>query len=154
MQDATSPGGGDGMVSHAFRRPYRGSRSCLQEPVVCTRLRRANFRLSLWDILAFRPRCDAWEYHAARCATGSSAIELHLPKRHDQQIHRENPNKDHLPEPQIAGAIMIACHFRVAIEEAFPDTKNVKTRKENDHQADAEDDSQRENGIGMLVNDG
>jgi hypothetical protein len=79
---------------------------------------------------------------------------LQPPKRHDHQIHREDPNKDYLPEPQIAGAIIIACHFRVAVEEAFPDSQDVKTREENDRQGDAEDDSQREDGIGMLVNDG
>ena len=79
---------------------------------------------------------------------------LQLPQRHDQQVHRENPNKDHLPEPQITGAVVIARHFRVAVEEAFPNAQNVKPREEHDHQADAEDDSQRENGIGVLVDDG
>jgi hypothetical protein len=49
---------------------------------------------------------------------------------------------------------VVACHFRVAIEEALPNAQNVKAREENDHQANAEDDSQRDNGIGMLVNDG
>jgi hypothetical protein len=49
---------------------------------------------------------------------------------------------------------MVARHFRIAVEEAFPNAKNVKAREEHDHQADAEDDSQRENRIGMLVNDG
>ena len=88
------------------------------------------------------------------CATGSSATSLHLPKRHDQEIHRENPDEDHLPEPQIASAVVIAGNFRVAVEKAFSDTQNVKTGEENDHQADAEDDSQRDNGISMLVNDG
>jgi hypothetical protein len=79
---------------------------------------------------------------------------LNLPECHDQQIHREDPDEDHLPESQITGAVMVAGYFRVAVEEAFPDPENVETGAENDHQTDAEDDSQGENGIGMLVDDG
>jgi hypothetical protein len=49
---------------------------------------------------------------------------------------------------------VVAGHFRIAIEEAFPNAQNVKTRAEHDHQADAENDSQRDHGIGVLVDDG
>ena len=48
---------------------------------------------------------------------------LHLPERHDQQIHREDPDQDHLPESQITGAVMIARHLRVAAEEPFSQTR-------------------------------
>jgi hypothetical protein len=91
---------------------------------------------------------------AAKFAASFGRDSLHLPKRHDQQVHGKDPDEDDLPESQIAGAVMVAGHFRVAVKEALPNSQNVKACAEHDRQGDAEYDSKRDHGIGVLVDDG
>ena len=50
--------------------------------------------------------------------------------------------------------IVIARHFRVTIEEALPNPQDINAREEHDSEADAENDSQLEHGVGVLVDDG
>lgn len=41
------------------------------------------------------------------------------PEHREQEIDREQPNKNHLPEAQVASRPMIGHHFRIAIESRF-----------------------------------
>lgn len=72
-------------------------------------------------------------------------------QRHDQKIHGQDPDKKHLPEPEVAGAIVISGHLRIAVEEPFPDPKDVKAAEEDDRKENAEDDAQRKNGVPVFV---
>ena len=45
-----------------------------------------------------------------------------------QEIDREQPDENHLPEPQVARCPMIGRHFRIAIEETFPDRGKCRRR--------------------------
>ena len=80
-------------------------------------------------------------------------LALELPERHDQKIHGENSNQDHLPESQVTGAVVIAGHVWIAIEEALADAEDVKAAAENDREKKAKNDSKNQDRIAVLVND-
>ena len=85
--------------------------------------------------------------------TGTQVVLLrHLepPKHHDEEIDREQPHEDHLPEPEIARRPVISGDLRVAIEKAFSDFENVNPAQQNEDEANAEDDAQSKDGIRML----
>src|SRR5207237_10720442 len=67
--------------------------------------------------------------------TGAASVSQ-TPEHHDQQIDRENPDRDDLPEPQIARAIVIAVTSgsREKILAVFED---VKPREDYNHKTDA-----------------
>jgi hypothetical protein len=48
---------------------------------------------------------------------------LQPPEHREQEIDREQPNENYLPEAQVARSPMIGHHFRISIEESFPDAK-------------------------------
>src|SRR6478672_8912728 len=75
------------------------------------------------------------------CRNRRAASEVD--QRHDQEIHGEDPDQDHLPQPQIARAVMIRGNIRVAVEEPFPNPENVKAAEENDDEQRAEYDPQK-----------
>jgi hypothetical protein len=73
------------------------------------------------------------------------------PEHHDQQIDRENPDEDDLPEPQIARAIVIGGNVWVAREKLLSVFEDAKSREDNDHKANAEKNAQCQYrfGVGM-----
>jgi len=79
---------------------------------------------------------------------------LQAPEHRDQQIDRENPDQNHLPEPQITRPIMIGCNVRVGREEFLPVFENVQSGKYNDNKTDAEKNPQRHYGFGVGMNCG
>ena len=66
------------------------------------------------------------------------ALPLQTPEHCHQQIYRQNPDQDDLPEPQITGAVMIACDIRVARKKFFSIFENVNPGKDNSDEADTE----------------
>jgi hypothetical protein len=66
------------------------------------------------------------------------ALPLQTPEHCHQQIYRQNPDQDDLPEPQITGAVMIACDIRVARKKIFSIFENVNPGKDNSDEADTE----------------
>ena len=61
---------------------------------------------------------------------------LEPPEHREQEIDREQPNKNHLPEAQVARRPMIGHHFRIAIEEPLPDAEDVNPAQQDNRQAD------------------
>jgi hypothetical protein len=53
------------------------------------------------------------------------SLPSQAPEHCHQQIYRQNPDQDHLPEPQITGAVMIAVDIRVARKKFFSIFENV-----------------------------
>ena len=68
--------------------------------------------------------------------TGAASVSQ-TPEHHDQQIDRENPDQDDLPEPQIARAIVIGGNVWVARKKSLPVFEDVKSREDYNHKADA-----------------
>ena len=60
--------------------------------------------------------------------TGAASVSQ-TPEHHDQQIDRENPDQDDLPEPQIARAIVIGGNVWVARKKSLPVFEDVKSRE-------------------------
>jgi hypothetical protein len=81
------------------------------------------------------------------------ATRLQPPEHREKEIDREQPNENYLPEAQVAGRPMISHHFRISIEESFPDAKDVGARQENDYQTDAEHDPQCQYRIAVRMDD-
>src|SRR4026207_2414907 len=79
---------------------------------------------------------------------------LQTPKHCHQQIYRQNPDQDDLPEPQITCAVMIACDIRVARKKFFSIFENVNPGKDNSDEADTEKNPQWQDRIGMRTNHG
>ncbi len=71
---------------------------------------------------------------------------LEPPKHHHEEIDCEQPDEDHLPEPEIARRPLIPGHLRVAIEKAFSDFENVNAARENEDEANAENNPQSKDG--------
>ena len=61
---------------------------------------------------------------------------LQTPEHRHQQIYRQNPDQDHLPQPQIARAIMVGCDIRVARKKLFSIFENINAGKDNSDEAD------------------
>ena len=80
------------------------------------------------------------------------ALPLQTPEHCHQQIYRQNPDQDHLPEPQITGAVMIAYDIRVARKKVFSIFENVNPGKDNGDEADTEKNPQWQDRIGMRRN--
>ena len=82
--------------------------------------------------------------------TGAASVSQ-TPEHHDQQIDRENPDQDDLPEPQIARAIVIGGHVWVAREKSLPVFEDVKSREDNNNKTNAEKNAQCQHrfGVGM-----
>jgi len=78
---------------------------------------------------------------------------LELPESHDHKVHRQDPDEDHLPESEVAGAVVIAGHLRVTTEEPLADAKYVEAAKENNGEKQSKNDSKSEHGIAVGVND-
>ena len=81
------------------------------------------------------------------------ATRLQPPEHREQEIDREQPNENYLPEAQVARRPMIGHHFRISIEESFPDAEDVGARHENDYQTDAEHDPQCQYRIAVRMDD-
>src|SRR5476649_1766904 len=79
---------------------------------------------------------------------------LQTPEHSHEQIDREQPDENHLPEPQIARRPVIGRHLGIAVEELFPDTENVDAGEQNKREAKAEENPQREDGIAVHMDDG
>jgi len=75
------------------------------------------------------------------------------PEHRHEQIDREQPDQDHLPEAQVARGPVLGRHFRIAVEQPFSNPKNIDTAREHEHEAKAENDSQREYRIMVRVDD-
>ena len=93
-------------------------------------------------------------------AAGSSAgialrqaTLLQPPEHREQEIDREQPNENYLPEAQVARRPMVGHHFRISIEESFSDAEDVGARHENDYQTDAEHDPQCQYRIAVRMDD-
>jgi len=71
------------------------------------------------------------------------------PQHHDQQINRENPNEDDLPESQIARAIMIGRNVWVAREKSLSIFEDIESGEDNKNETDAEKNSQRYHRVGV-----
>ena len=67
--------------------------------------------------------------------------------------HRQDPNEDDLPKPEVTRPVMIAGDVGVAFEETFADAEDIKAAEEYDHEQEAEDKTQRRNGIAMAMKD-
>src|ERR1043165_1662512 len=76
-----------------------------------------------------------WSFRFRRAISSIESTEAgaafvsQTPEHHDQQIDREDPDEDHLPEAQIARAIVIGCNVRVARKKSLPIFENVKARE-------------------------
>ena len=81
------------------------------------------------------------------------SLPSQAPEHCHQQIYRQNPDQDDLPEPQITGAVMIACDIRVARKTLFSIFENVNPGKDNGDEADTEKNPQWQDRIGMRRND-
>ena len=81
------------------------------------------------------------------------SLPSQAPEHCHQQIYRQNPDQDHLPEPQITGAVMIAGDIRVARKKFFSIFENVNPGKDNGDEADTEKNPQWQDRIGMRRND-
>ena len=81
------------------------------------------------------------------------ATRLQTPEHRNQEIDREQPDEDYLPESQVARRPMIGHHFRVSIEEPFPDAVDVDARHKNERQTDSEHDPQRQYRIAVGMDD-
>ena len=93
---------------------------------------------------------------AAGSSTGIAlrqATLLQPPEHREQEIDREQPNENYLPEAQVARRPMIGHHFRISIEESFPDAEDVGARHENDYQTDAEHDPKCQYRIAVRMDD-
>jgi len=101
--------------------------------------------LSQWSF-RFRRAIFSIESSEAGAASASQT-----PEHRDQQIDRENPDQDHLPEPQIARAIVISGNVWVARKKFLPIFEDVKSREDNNHKANAEKNAQWQHrfGVGM-----
>jgi len=77
------------------------------------------------------------------------ASVLQTPEHHDQQIDRENPDQDDLPEPQVARAIVIGGNVRVARKKSLPVFEDVKSCEDNNDKANAKKDAQRQHRVGV-----
>jgi len=78
---------------------------------------------------------------------------LQPPEHREQEIDREQPNENYLPEAQVARRPMISHHFRISIEKSFPDAKDVGARHKNDYQTHAEHDPQCQYRIAVRMDD-
>ena len=61
---------------------------------------------------------------------------LQPPENGREQIDREQPDKDYLPESQVARRPVIRRYMRIAIEETLSDPKNINSAQEHTDQAD------------------
>ena len=50
------------------------------------------------------------------CERQGSLKTSNRQERGDKEVHREDPNEDDLPKPEVARSVMIAGHLRVAAE--------------------------------------
>jgi hypothetical protein len=78
---------------------------------------------------------------------------LQSPEHGHEQVDREQPDQDYLPESQVTRRPVIRHHLRIAIEETLPHAENVNSAQQHDGQADAEDDPQRQDRITVRVDD-
>jgi hypothetical protein len=74
------------------------------------------------------------------------------PEHHDQQIDREDPDQNDLPEPQIARAIVIGGNLWVAREKSLSVLEDVKSGEDNNHKANAEKNAQCQYRFGVGMN--
>jgi len=92
-------------------------------------------------------------YAIGDCCSQSAVAtsQLQTPEHHDEQIDRQNPGQDHLPEPQIARVIVIGRNVWVAREKSLPVFEDVKSREDNNNKSDSEKNTQRQHrfGVGM-----
>jgi len=49
------------------------------------------------------------------------SLPSQAPEHCHQQVYRQNPDQDHLPEPQITGAVMVAGDIRGRAKKVFFD---------------------------------
>jgi hypothetical protein len=71
----------------------------------------------------------------------------------DEELHREEPNENHLPEPEITRGPVIRHDLRIGIEEPAASAEDQHPGQEHESQANAEKDPKRENRILVRMND-
>src|SRR2546421_6764731 len=75
-------------------------------------------------------------------------------QRHDQKIHGQDPDENHLPEPQVPRTVMVARDLRVPLEKLLADPEDIEPAGKNDRQENAEDDSKREHRVAVFMDNG
>ena len=82
------------------------------------------------------------------------SLPSQAPEHCHQQIYRQNPDQENLPEPQITGAVMIAVDIRVARKKSFSIFENVNPGKDNSDEANTKKNTQWQDRFGVRRNDG
>jgi len=80
-----------------------------------------------------------------------AAFASQTPEHCHQQIDRQNPDQDDLPEPQIARTVVVACDIRVARKKLFSIFKNINAGKNNSEEANTEKNPQWQDGFGVRM---
>ena len=76
------------------------------------------------------------------------------PKHGHEQIDRQQPDENNLPEAKVARGPMIGHHFGITIEEPLANAEYVQAGVENAGEANTKDDAKSENGIPVLMQSG
>jgi hypothetical protein len=89
------------------------------------------------QILIFQPR-------RLDCRSRRRAI-LEAPENSHEQIDGQQPDQNYLPQTQIACAVMIRHHLRIALEKLAMIFENVDADKEHERETETEEDAQWQN---------
>jgi hypothetical protein len=77
---------------------------------------------------------------------------LDAEQHRDQKFHRQDPDQQNLPKPQVPRRPVISSDVRVPIKPVFPMPQDMDSNKKHRDQANAEKNSQRDRDIAEFVN--
>jgi hypothetical protein len=85
---------------------------------------------------------------------GCRAVKLKSPEHGHEEINGEQPDQDHLPQPQIARCPVVCHHLRIAIEQSLPNPKDVNATEKNDRKTDAKNNPESQDRFTVSMDNG
>src|SRR5881227_3492760 len=80
-----------------------------------------------------------WKFTTCRSRFASESLGQLGPRppasqfdqRHDQEIDGQDPDENHLPEPQVPRVVMVARDLRVTLEKPLADPEDIEPAEKN-----------------------